>query len=251
MAGRSQGAVETREGVYATARAAAACLSDPEIMTWVTPQPGLPLFDPAAFVTSRQTLYLLSKDGAGSAAPLVAAFADRVMLEAVRAAEQAPGGRLDPPMVAVLDEAANICRITELPRLYSHLGSRGVFPITILQSRSQGRRVWGQAGMDELFSAATVKFIGAGIDEQAFAEELSRAVGEHDVRSVTRSSGRTGGTSRSTRRERVLPADQVRALAKFTGLLLVTGIRPARLRLVPWMDGPRADDIRASIGDAR
>lgn len=52
--------------------------------------------------------WLLSKDGAGSAAPLVAAFADRVMLEAVRAAEVSSGGRLDPPMLAVLDEAANI-----------------------------------------------------------------------------------------------------------------------------------------------
>jgi type IV secretory pathway TraG/TraD family ATPase VirD4 len=248
MAGRSQGAVETREGVYATARAATAALSDPQIMAWVTPRPGLPVFDPAAFVRSRQTLYLLSKDGAGSAAPLVAAFADRIMLEAVRAAETSPGGRLDPPLVAVLDEAANICRITELPRLYSHLGSRGVVPITILQSRAQGRRVWGQGGMDELFSAATVKIIGAGVDEQAFAEDLSRMLGEHDVPAVTRSSGRVGGgTSRTARKERVLPADQVRALPKFTGLLLITGVRPAWIRLVPWMDGPHAEEVRAAI----
>ncbi len=169
MAGRSQGAHETREGVYATARAAAACLSDHQIMAWVTPRPALPVFDPAAFVRSRQTLYLLSKDGAGSAAPLVAAFADRIILDAVQAAERSPSGRLDPPLVAVLDEAANICRITELPRLYSHLGSRGVVPLTILQSRAQGRRVWGDAGMDELFSAATLKLIGAGIDDPAFA----------------------------------------------------------------------------------
>ncbi len=249
MAGRSQGAVETREGVYATARAAAACLSDPAIMAWVTPGRGLDLFDPARFAGSRETLYLLSKDGAGSAAPLVAAFADRVMLEAVRAAEESPGARLDPPMVAVLDEAANICRITELPRLYSHLGSRGVAALTILQSRSQGQRVWGEGGMADAFSAATVKVIGAGVDEQAFAEELSRVVGAEDVVVRTRNGGRGGGVSVSTRRERVLPADEVRAMPKFTGLLLVTGIRPARLRLVPWMDGPRARAIRAAMGE--
>ena len=247
MAGRSQGALETREGVYATARAAAACLSDPAIMQWVTPRPGLAVFHPAAFARSRQTLFLLSKDGAGSAAPLVAAFADRVLLEAVRAAETSAGGRLDPPMVAVLDEAANICRVTELPRLYSHLGSRDVVPLTILQSRSQGRRVWGDGGMAELFGAATVKLIGAGVDEQGFADELSKMVGDEDVLVTTRTSGRTGGMSRTTRRERVLAPDEVRALAKFTGLLLVTGIRPALLRLVPWMDGPRADAIRAVL----
>ncbi|WP_285623802.1 TraM recognition domain-containing protein [Kineosporia sp. NBRC 101677] len=250
MTGRSQGAVETREGVYATARAAAACLSDPAIMAWVTPSPGLALFNPARFAVSRQTLYLLSKDGAGSAAPLVAAFADRVMLEAVAAAELAPGGRLDPPMVAVLDEAANVCRITELPRLYSHLGSRGVVPLTILQSRSQGQRVWGEGGMAELFGAATIKLIGAGVDEQGFAEELSKLVGEEDVLVTTRSSGGSGGTSRSSRRERVLPADEVRALPKFTALLLATGIRPALVRLVPWMAGAHAERIRSAVEDS-
>lgn len=247
MTGRSHGAHETREGVYATARAAATCLSDPAIMAWVTPQPGLDLFDPAHFVRSRQTLYLLSQDGAGSAAPLIAAFADRLLLDAVRAAEHTRTGRLDPPLIAVLDEAANICRITELPRLYSHLGSRGIVAITILQSRAQGRRAWGQGGMDELFSAATIKLIGAGIDDPTFADDISRLIGDTDTRVRTRNHGRGGGgASVTTRRERVLPADQVRALPKFTALLLATGIRPSPIRLVPWMDGPRADDIHAA-----
>lgn len=244
MAGRAGGAHETREGVYATARAAAACLTDPVIMAWVCPRPELPAFDASAFGASRQTLFLLSKDGAGSAAPLVAAFADRVMLEAVRLAERQPGGRLDPPMVAVLDEAANICRITELPRLYSHFGSRGVCPLTILQSRTQGQRVWGTSGMDELFGAATVKVIGAGIDDRAFAEDLSKLVGEHDVPVKTRGAG---GTSWSVRRDPVLPADKVRALKRGTAILLVTGVRPGLLRLVPWMSGPWAETIRAAV----
>jgi hypothetical protein len=56
-------------------------------------------------------------------------------------------GRLDPPMVLVLDEAANICRIADLPDLYSHLGSRGMVPVTILQSYQQGVSVWGEPGM--------------------------------------------------------------------------------------------------------
>jgi hypothetical protein len=41
---------------------------------------------------------------------------------------------LDPPLLVVLDEAANICRISDLPELYAHFGSRGITPITILQS---------------------------------------------------------------------------------------------------------------------
>jgi len=101
---------ETRGSVLFTARTAVRCLRDPQITAWTTARPGLDRFDPAAFVRSRQTLYLLFKDGGGSAAPLVAALTDRVLRCAVDVAEDR-GGRLDPPLLAVLDEAANVCRI--------------------------------------------------------------------------------------------------------------------------------------------
>jgi len=68
-------------------------------------------------------------------------------------------------MLAILDEAANVCKISDLPDLYSHLGSRGIIPITILQSYRQGHKVWGDAGMDAMWSASTVKVIGSGIDD--------------------------------------------------------------------------------------
>ncbi len=48
-------------------------------------------------------------------APLVAALTDATIRAARRAAERA-GGRLDPPLPVVLDEAANICRIGDLPQ---------------------------------------------------------------------------------------------------------------------------------------
>jgi type IV secretory pathway TraG/TraD family ATPase VirD4 len=56
----------------------------------------------------------------------------------------------------VLDEVANICRIADLPEQYSHLGSRSIVPIAILQSYAQGERVWGRAGMRELWGAASI-----------------------------------------------------------------------------------------------
>jgi hypothetical protein len=112
--------------------------------------------------------------------PLGAGLTDQVLRAAVRAAEMR-GGRLDPPLLCVLDEAANICKISDLPQLYSHFGSRGILPISILQSYPQGARVWGEQGMAALWSAATIKVIGAGIDDAKLADDLSRLVGEHDV----------------------------------------------------------------------
>ncbi len=247
---------ETRGSVYFTARAATACLRDDQITAWVTPPTPTPEgtgpvpveFQPESFPISRQTLYLLSKDEGGSAGPLVAALTDRVLRCGVTAAERA-GGRLDPPMVLVLDEAANICRIADLPALYSHLGSRGIVPLTILQSYSQAVGVWGETGTKALWGAATIKLIGAGMDDPTFAEDLSRLVGDHDVPTVSRNTGGSGGggsRTHATRQQRILPASAVRELAKGRALLLATGTKPALITLQPWYTGPHAAQITAA-----
>ncbi|MER5780309.1 TraM recognition domain-containing protein [Streptomyces mobaraensis] len=246
LQGTIRGAVETRDGIYETARQCVACLLDPEIAAWVTPDPRLPQFRPEAHALSQDTLYLLSKDGGGSAAGVIAAVADSVLRAGVRAAERM-GGRLDPPMTAVLDEAANVCRISDLPDLYSHFGSRGINVVTLLQSYRQGSRVWGEAGMDALWGAATVKLLGAGLDDADFIEKISRLVGEHDVTTVSYSkSAGTRSRSTSTRLQRVMPADRIRALPKGTALLLATGVKPALIRLRPWYEEPGADRIQAA-----
>ncbi len=123
-------------------------------------------------------------------------------------------------------------RIADLPQLYSHLGSRGILPLTILQSYAQGEAVWGRSGMRTLWSAATVKLLGAGLDEAAFVEDVSRLVGEHDVPadSWSHGDGRTTRTS-STRRERILPAAEL-------------------LSLLPWYDGPRAGAVASEVATA-
>lgn len=246
LQGTVLGAVETRDGIYETARQTVSCLLDPEILAWVTPDPSMPEFRPDRHVLGTDTLYLLSKDGGGSAAGVIAGIADATMRAGVVAAERM-GGRLDPPLTAVLDEAANVCRISDLPDLYSHFGSRGINVVTLLQSYRQGARVWGELGMDALWSAATVKLLGAGLDDADFVQKISTLVGQHDVRtdSVSRSKE---GTSRSYsyRLDPVLPPDRIRALPKGTALLLATGVRPALIRLRPWYKEPGADVISAA-----
>jgi type IV secretory pathway TraG/TraD family ATPase VirD4 len=234
---------KTRYSIYVTASVAARCLRDPTITRWVKPC-SLPRFDPTAFIHSHDTLHLLSKDGGGSASPLVAALTDNVLHAGIREAEHA-GGRLDPPLVLVLDEAANVCRISDLPKLYSHLGSRNIFPLTILQSYAQGAAVWGQTGIKELWGASTVKLVGPGMDDANFANDLSTLVGDRDipVRS-TYSTGRNGRTTNhgNTRRDRILPPSEIRALRKGTALLFATGSKPALVKLTPWYKDKRWKD---------
>ena len=101
--------------------------------------------------------------------------------------------------------------------------------------------------MRELWGAATIKLIGSGADDAAFAEDISAIIGEHDVDVLSYTRGRGGGSSStSTRRERIMPAAQVRALPKTQAVLLATGFRPALIRLLPWYEGARRAEIAAA-----
>jgi type IV secretory pathway TraG/TraD family ATPase VirD4 len=151
----------------------------------------------------------------------------------------------------VLDEAANICRIADLPRMYSHLGSRGIVVLTILQSYHQGVGVWGDTGMKELWSAATIKLVGAGIDDANFAEDVSRLVGDHDVMTTSRNlGGRRSTRTVSSRQQRVLAPSAVRALPRGHALLIATGAKVAMVELQPWFNGPRHAEIVAANSKA-
>lgn len=240
-----------RGGVYGTAQQMASCLTNRQVARWVTPSgPGDPRrqFSPEAFVRSSGTLYSLSKEGRGTAGPLVTALTVAVVEAAEALAAASPGGRLPRPMLGVLDEAANVCRWRELPNLYSHYGSRGIVLMTILQSWSQGVDVWGEAGMKKLWSAANIKVYGGGVAEVEFLRMLAELVGDYDKRVTSVSTGRgQRSVSEQLTRERILDVADLQAMPKGRALVLASGTRPTLIQTQPWMTGPHASAVRASI----
>lgn len=242
-----------RGGVYGTAQQMASCLTNRQVARWVTPLGGnasdrRPQFSPEAFVREGGTLYSLSKEGQGTAGPLVTALTVAVVEAAEELAARSAGGRLSTPLLGVLDEAANVCRWRDLPNLYSHYGSRGIVLMTILQSWSQGVEVWGESGMRKLWSASNVKVYGGGVSEAGFLEDLSRVIGDYDRLSSSTSSGRGQRTvSQQLHRERILDVADLAALPKGRAVVLSSGSRPTLIRTQPWMTGPHAADVRASI----
>jgi type IV secretory pathway TraG/TraD family ATPase VirD4 len=228
-------AEETQSGIYQNARTAVSALRDEKVLAWVTPDKSRMKFDPEHFVTTKDTLYLLSKKG-GPASAVVAALADAVFTAGAEEGER-HGGRLPEPMRAVLDEAANICRIADLPDLYSHLGSRGITPFVILQSYRQGVKAWGEVGMDAMWSAATKKVIGVGIDDAKFAQDVSSLIGPHFVNRGSYSKSKEGYSySVSEQREEIMDPARIRAMRKGTALLLSTGMPVAQIALRPWYE---------------
>src|SRR5690606_883612 len=114
-----------------------------------------------------------------SSAPLVSALTEAVIDVAMRKASRSAFGRLPIPLLAVLDEAANVVRWQDLPKQYSQFRSSGIVVMTVLQSWAQGARCWGDDGMNALWSAANIKVFGSGVDDANFLRERSEAIGEH------------------------------------------------------------------------
>ena len=238
--------------MFSTAKKMASCLRFARIHPWVTPpQPGerpREAFDVADFVTGRGTLYPLSKEGKGSAGPLItalcAAIADAGEREGIR-----HGGRLPVPLLMVLDEAANIVRWKDLPKQYSHFGSRGMVVMTILQSWAQGVRCWGREGMEALWSAANIKVLGSGVDDAAFLRDRSELIGPHYERATSTSRSHRGERSVSESRttETTLHASDLAALPRGRMVVFAAGHRPTLAQAVPWMERPYAARIRLAL----
>ena len=249
LAGHIAAPDRQRGGVFGTAAQMASCLTNRAAAHWVTPDgTGRPQFDPHTFVTGTHTLYLLSREGRGSAGPLTTALTVAVIEAAEDLARTNPGGRLPVPLLGVLDEAANVCRWKDLPELYSHFGSRGIVLMTILQSWSQGVDVWGQSGMRKLWSAANVAVYGGGVKETDFLDMLSRLIGDYDkhTRSVSTGRGHRSVTEQLSR-ERIMDPADLAALPPGRAVVLASGARPTLIHTEPWMTGPHASAVQASL----
>jgi hypothetical protein len=243
-----------RAGTFGTALETVSCLTDRTVSRWITPAPGenRPEFHPEEFVRGTGTLYSLSREGAGTAGPLVTALTVAVVEAAEKYATTQPGGRLVRPLLGILDEAANVCRWKHLPDQYSHYGSRGIILMTILQSWSQGVEVWGLEGMRRLFSAANIKVYGGGVSEVQYLDELSRLIGRYTYIGTSRSTGRTGRTtSRQEATDEILSVADLAALPRFRAVLLASGTPPALIKTVPWMNGPHAAKVTAYLSALR
>lgn len=240
-----------RGGVYSSAQQMVSCLTNRSLARWITPREPIDLrrqFDPAAFVRDGGTLYSMSREGRGTAGPLVTALTVAVVEAAEELASRSRGGRLPVPMVGVLDEAANVCRWRDLPDLYSHYGSRGIVLMTILQSWSQGVEVWGEAGMKKLWSASNIAVYGGGVKEKAFLDEMSTLIGSYDKQTRSVSTGKGHRTvSEQLTREQIMDVSDLAALPKGRAVVFASGSRPTLIATQPWMTGKHADAVKASI----
>lgn len=226
---------KTRGGIYKEAARMIEFLESVGLMKWITPGPGRTEFDPEKFVTSNDTLFLLSQEGSGSAGPIIAALTKAVFNAGEKEAARHTTGRLPVPLLAVLDEAANICRIRSLPDKYSHYGSKGILPMVLLQSYEQGEEVWGEYGMALMWSVANVRIYGGNAVSSKFLGDLEKLVGEYVYRESETSYGANGATkSWRSHTESILSIADLASVPGDRMIILAGQSRATLARTLPW-----------------
>jgi type IV secretory pathway TraG/TraD family ATPase VirD4 len=152
----------------------------------------------------------------------------------------------------LLDEAANIAPLPDLPAIVSEGGSQGLVTLACFQDLSQARARWGPAadGFLTLFGA---KVVLGGIQDIRTLDQISRVAGEVEVphNSVTR---RPFGIGRphasltlSTRHRPRLPVDLIAQLPPGQSILMNGTRPPGLLRLTPWFETPPFTDARPAF----
>jgi type IV secretory pathway TraG/TraD family ATPase VirD4 len=148
----------------------------------------------------------------------------------------------------VLDEAANY-PLPSLPSLVSDGGGSGITTLAVLQSLSQARDRWGREAAGAIWDSAIVKIVLGGSANADDLNDLSRLIGEKEVKewSETVLAG-TGGrsVSSSTRRRPILEPSEIRRLPIGHGLLLLRSARPIMMKLQPWTARHDASELVAA-----
>ncbi|GAB3917778.1 hypothetical protein GCM10011575_41830 [Microlunatus endophyticus] len=232
---------ETRSGIWETIRDAIACLTDPDVTTSALPRAGEPGFDPADFVRSGGTVYVIgSEDDAASQAPLITAYVQDVLDTARRLAiadsNTTGRERLAPPFTAVLDEVASICPLPDLPDTLSDSAGRGVLVHYALQSPAQAQSRWGKKA-GTLFDNTTALTIFGGLKSEDTLKWASLLAGRRLEERRSRQNGR-GFTDPGTihigvERTDILEPAAVRQLPRGRALLIMRSMPAAIVRLVP------------------
>ncbi len=224
---------KTRDAIFLTLRQAVGFMADPDIAAICCPAADEPVFDVANFLADHGTLYILGSDDEHSGiAPLLAALTGYLFDTAKHLAAGYPCGRLDPPLMFALDEAALITPVP-LDRWVADAGGRGIHLIWAVQSPSQLAQRWGARGADTIWNATNTKLVYGGLTLADDLEMISRLCGTR-LELVPDPDGPTGQGHARFERVPVCPPDRVRTIAQWHALLIHRATPATMIKMSPY-----------------
>jgi type IV secretion system protein VirD4 len=185
--------------------------------------------------------------------PLFAALLQEIVT-AVYERVVATGQPLVPPLLLVLDQAAEMGALRALDVYASTAASQGIQLVSIFQDLSQIKALYGDRG-ETVVNNHRARVIMSGTSDQETLEYLANLLGDEEVRQVMESYGDFGdyegfSSTQVSSYRRVTPADVLREIQPGEGLLVYGYLPPAPLKLRPWFLEPALRQLAGARGVA-
>lgn len=139
---------------------------------------------------------------------------------------------LDPPLLLVLDEAANIAPLSDLDALAATAAGHGIQLVTIFQDMAQIHARYGPRSTTVVNNHRAKLFL-SGISDPSTLDYASHLIGEEEVVLPAFTYDRSGGssTTQSPSIRKLAAPDALRRTEPGSGVLVYGSLPPARLRL--------------------
>jgi type IV secretion system protein VirD4 len=238
----SQRDERTRSGVYTTAETVLAAYADPGVL--------------ASALTSELRAERVLDGGSNTAylcapaheqrrlQPLFATLVQEIVTSAYERSART-GAPVDPALLVVLDECANIAPLRELATLASTGAGQGIQLVSVFQDMSQINAVYGRDRAPTIVSNHRAKVFLSGIADAQTLDYVARLLGDEEIGQTSSTTGAEGrrSTTHSVAYRNIAPANVLREMKPGHGLLVYGHLAPARISLRPWFKDRRLRKI--------
>lgn len=229
-----------RSSVYTTAEVIVSAFGDERVKR----QTEAAEYTPELLLGDKNTLYLCAPlQEQERLRPMFSMLVQELLSFAYeRAAKKGP---LDPPLLLLLDEAANIAPIPNLDAIASTGAGQGIQLLSVFQDMAQVGTVYGRRAAT-IVNNHRAKLFGIGISDPETLSYLSRVAGAAEFEQRSRSSGERGRrslTEGETYRE-LAPANVVRERDPGSALLMYHNLPLAKIDLRLWFEDRKLGKLK-------
>jgi type IV secretion system protein VirD4 len=223
--------------IYTTAELALAAFADPSVAESARSSE----IDPASLLTGDHTLYLCGTAHEQSRLQGVFTTLIQGVVDAAVHRASVTGHPLDPPLLLVLDEAANIAPLRDLDTIASTASGMGIQLVTICQDVAQLASRYGADRARTIANNHRAKLVLSGVSDPTTLELMSGLLGDeayqqHTVSADSHERRRTFTSTVAYRR--LASTDELRRIRPGAGVLVYGHLPAARVELRPWFRDP-------------
>jgi type IV secretion system protein VirD4 len=219
-----------RSSIYTTAETITAAFADPRVQEACRSAE----YTPAGLLDGApNTLYLCAPAHEQQRLRPLFSMIVRELISVVYESSSASGEPIDPPLLLVLDELANIAPIPNLDEVASTGAGQGIQLLSIFQDMAQIKSRYGESAAQTIANNHRAKLFGSGISDPDTLTYISRVVGTGEFEHRSETADDKGGAARTQAliyRE-LTPANVVREAKRGTGLLVYGHLPPAKIAM--------------------